>query len=48
MNLDNVIAKLNKNYTNGFKINQPITEEEIITVESKLSFYLLCRVFNCY
>lgn len=40
MNLDNVIAKLNKDFTNSFKTNQPVTEEEIIKVESELGFYL--------
>ncbi|NMM64142.1 SMI1/KNR4 family protein [Clostridium sp. P21] len=40
MNLDSIIAKLNKHFANSFKTNQPVTEEEIIKVESELGLYL--------
>lgn len=36
MYLDNIIMKLNKHFTDGVKTNIPVTEEEIINVESKL------------
>lgn len=40
MNLEKVIEKLNKHFTDGVKTNEPVTEEEIIKVESELGFCL--------